>query len=383
MSSTEVPSTPVQDEKEEDEKKHKQKNQPLLILKEKWDTQYLGRLAASRHLSEPQALALVYTLANLTNANGNGHCISRTYTRPSRSGGPPTTTGRQYCIGSLQDCPNWVQRIVTHRLYRDIDMVNAGPTLLLAMAKSHRLRVPVLARYVADREKILRDLQAQTELDRATLKNFFIKACYGGGYRKVYPRPIPLLNRLVKEMRKVHSFLFRHPTPDQVTLKRQVVADASKTNKEGSFAALLVFQEEDRVLEAMQQFFLGPRGQRNTDQALAAVLKFDGILLERTEEEPNLRGAEAYIRDKTNFDIQLKVKPLEPTPEDWQKLSQCGPDPPPILTQLQYTRTERKQRFNLLPHQRMVLMELSAPQRGFLKSHTENIPSTVPVVGCL
>lgn len=128
--------------------------------------------------------------------------IARRYTQ--RSGGD----GRAYVEGfGLQRCHGALRNFLTEGLMHDYDIVNAHPTLLLAMSKEWGLQLPALERYVGDRAACLDEMQlskkdvlirlncdaspqwnAKTDLERQLVVDFAEARTYAfGRFSEEYP----------------------------------------------------------------------------------------------------------------------------------------------------------------------------------------------------
>ena len=79
-------------------------------------------------------------------------------------------------------------------------------------------------------------------------------------------------------------------------------------NKNGAFLAYYAQTEERKCLEAMDAYFFS---QGRSVDALA----YDGLMVRKTnpdEQFPQelLRNAEAFVKEQTNYEIQLEIKPM-------------------------------------------------------------------------
>jgi hypothetical protein len=107
------------------------------------------------------------------------------------------TIGRVYAQGAptLQRLPSRLRSALTRGLYRDIDMVNALPTIALQKARRHNWPCRVLEQYVTKREEFLTSWQVmhvRHEAGRAQV----VESCVSGDGRAGYAvAAVPVLDQ--------------------------------------------------------------------------------------------------------------------------------------------------------------------------------------------
>ena len=87
--------------------------------------------------------------------------------------------GRRFANApSLQSLPKYVRYAIINDC-TDIDMVNAHPTLMLALAKKHGIDTKALNAYISKREEALTHIQSFYSVDRKAAKQLVLMISYG------------------------------------------------------------------------------------------------------------------------------------------------------------------------------------------------------------
>ena len=183
--------------------------------------------------------------------------------------------GRLYAEGSLslQGFSNDIKVILGKSIYHDIDICNTHPTLLYQLCQKNGWETPELRDYIENRDFIMNTLG----LD----KHDFLKTVYG--------MKIPQLHRLSNEVKKIGTLLY----------KQYPEIKGRTDNPIFSKLSLILQKIENDILMKMVEFFGKDR---------VGVLSYDGFLLYRNGEPPDLEGCEAYI---TDWKIKLVEKEIQ------------------------------------------------------------------------
>lgn len=206
--------------------------------------------------------------------------------------------GRVYANGrgSLETLPRKYRENLCAKLYWDIDMVNAQPTLLRQYAERYGMAMPTIEAYCLDREPMLAAVMKAKNVSRAEAKQEFISYMFGAkGHEAITAEMHGLYSRLVEE--------------PEWTPMIEIAKKSKPGNTNGCFCALLAQTLERNVLVAMDDFFTN-RG-RSVD-----VLAYDGLQIRKTEGDEEggptdlVRECEAYIEEQTNFRIALSIKAM-------------------------------------------------------------------------
>eukprot|EP00912_Choanoflagellata_sp_UC4_P000042 UC4_evm3s27 len=181
------------------------------------------------------------------------------YHRVSIDGVP---VGRSYASNaSLQWCPAIFRGKLAGEFYHDIDMANSIPAIMLQIAKKHRLETPCLREYVENRDVLLQEVRTAFSCTREVAKTLFIILLYGG--RESTWR--------TKNNLRAYDDVDVPPVASGLRRKFQALATVIR------------------------------------DQWEAAVRK--RLDMDMTDEL--LRNAEAYVKEKSEWEIKLVEKPLE------------------------------------------------------------------------
>ena len=202
-----------------------------------------------------------------------------------------------YC--GLAVFPKDIRAALAQKYYWDVDIENAQPTLLIALANHHDVDCPALVEYCTNRERILQEIQSDSELSRDEAKQICLTVLFGGfrGQHPLLPRMFQELKELSLKVSATNPKLF------------QKCKDAS--NPFASCLSIYIQNEERIVLHQLDEFF------SSRDRAMD-VLIYDGGLIRKLSGEVEfpkhlLVEAEAAILTKTNYSIKLHIKPLHHT----------------------------------------------------------------------
>lgn len=205
----------------------------------------------------------------------------------------------------LEAFPKDIRAALAQKYYWDIDMVNAQPVLLCHLAKKMGVRCDALQEYCNRRVEILEELIRDHNYNREEAKQLCVSVIFGG-WRDHHP----LLPRMFGEL-KTLGVIVAEQNPELFAIAKKDKDMKDKHNPNGSCLAIYIQNEERIILQHLMGFFES-KG-RSMD-----VLIFDGGLLRKLSGEEKLdltllREAEQYILEKTGYEINLLVKPLEHT----------------------------------------------------------------------
>ena len=106
--------------------------------------------------------------------------------------------GRYYAVAglSMQGMARFIRQTIANGLYKDIDMVNAHPVILLYLAKKYKFECTYLKKYVEKREEIIAKVVNKYGLSRDEVKKLYLiitnadnnitKVQTKGGHMKFY-----------------------------------------------------------------------------------------------------------------------------------------------------------------------------------------------------
>jgi Origin of replication binding protein len=222
--------------------------------------------------------------------------------------------GRRYVhTTGLQRLMHTIREVLTWWDCCDVDMVNAHFVIYCHMCQKHGIPCPVAQSYVDDREVHVNRLKEVCRADRKVVKPVPLKVLNGGGTSftnsagaKEYIND-PWLTELKTECRANHKLLCALPAfAAEVECKKD-----EGYNAEAKAINLAICKVENQCLQYLVEYaallFL-----------VVLALFFDGLMLRSALPEGFLVNAQAYVLEKSGYDIPLDQKPI-PEP-DWEGL---------------------------------------------------------------
>jgi hypothetical protein len=236
-----------------------------------------------------------------------------------------TSNGRVYASHSLQSMKGWVARIVGHKFYRDVDMVNAGPVCFRhACLATIGRSCTSLDDYVSDREGLIDAMvQSHPELQAVPFKDMkkvVLRSMHGGSYgRAMAELGVPLVDtiawldkfeddigHLVQEL-KGHAFW-----ADEWAATSDI---RNTRQRDRSFVSRVWQSVEAKALLELVEYLA------QSHHMAVGVLKHDGLWVVQGEPMSRelLDEMEDHVKRAVGVEIQLVEKSLEPTADDWDK----------------------------------------------------------------
>ena len=203
---------------------------------------------------------------------------------------------------SLQGIPREIRHSIAGEFYHDIDVVNAHPVILKWMCSVKGFTCEYLEKYINNRDKILAKLVAKNDIDRDSAKRIYLTITNGGyeDYKEVENKTTHLKKYRV-EMKRLH-LLFAQINPERLKeVKKKRIADGKDYNHEAGLMNSLMLDVESDILTVIYEFFGRPDD---------CVLCFDGLMIRKAKELPNLERIENIINEKLDIEVKLKIKPM-------------------------------------------------------------------------
>lgn len=211
---------------------------------------------------------------------------------------------------SLQNFRSDIRAALAAKNYWDVDIVNAQPTILVALCKQKGWKCDALEEYTLNRASKLAELMQDLECSRDDAKRFCLTILFGATPYKKVPE---YFMRLAAELATIAE---NCAAANQDILK--VCISDKKPNPKASCLAVVAQDHEGIILRAIDAFF-------QTRGRSISVYIHDGGLVLKLEGETSfptdlMREAEDHIREKFGISIRLEIKPLvntfEPNVED-------------------------------------------------------------------
>jgi hypothetical protein len=232
----------------------------------------------------------------------------------------------EYCIGrvyaqscSLQSLDRRTRGMLGSRIYRDIDMSNAQPTITLQYAQRRNWPRACLAQYVSMRESKLGELCARyVHLSRADAKNVYLMLLNGGGDTAIREKhnltsELPAFCAQIRAEAREHLRLFGSTVdvndPQHTAIREE--HNARQTSGKTADLSRMLFantiqNEEHLILCAMREYWEA-NGYR------VGALIFDGLLVCHGAPLPatDVDACRAHVAEKTGYEVCLTDSPLE------------------------------------------------------------------------
>ena len=229
-------------------------------------------------------------------------------------------TGRYFALGkSLQSTLREVRHTIAAEFYNDIDIKNAGPTLLAHICSKRKIRCPALQDYVNNRDERLSQISKCRDIGKGVINSIV----YGGSEALSKLRnPPSFLRRLKSEIEDIHYRLSEEPDYMEFSriyrmkedeekyqygiaslAQRKILkAPQPKTSSSmwASFASSLMSDMESNILMMVWQLLGSPKEFSPA---------FDGGMTPK-EIKFDLRSMEISIREIFGVDLTLIVKPM-------------------------------------------------------------------------
>lgn len=232
--------------------------------------------------------------------------------------------GRVYAKGAtgLQSMWHQIRNAIAGEYYWDLDMVNAQPTILYAIATKNGWSAPLLGRYIAERDAVLAEAMAHYGVKRETAKDLFCRMLYLGTeatWRDASApgkHPYPFALQFATEMATLAQLMVgKHADIRKTTNKVKGLAkDDMGLDAQKGVMSFVLQTAEHKVLMAAN-------GYLNSVARPLHTFIFDGGLIRRLEGEREcpaevLRGIEAAVLATTGYETRWISKPMAVDPTE-------------------------------------------------------------------
>jgi len=215
-----------------------------IIKYQQWDSTVMAAIWEKRGTLEPGQLANIKALYDNAKQHNRLNMSTYTYFYSKNSSISKAGYGRLYAVekGSLERIEKTLRHSLCAKIYWDVDMVNAQPTILLQIAKKRGLNLSLLSKYVSHREIIIAQYMKMHNATREEIKEWFIKCIFGAA--------IPELHELQNELRQLANEL-----RNEYTDLYDKIIKVKESNVIGTFLAYIAQTEECKCLLTMNDFF--------------------------------------------------------------------------------------------------------------------------------
>jgi hypothetical protein len=199
---------------------------------------------------------------------------------------------------SLQSMCREIRHTISSEFYDDLDVVNAHPVILHHLAQKHGLECDRLGDYIRNRDKHLEEMEGVENP-----KEVFLSLINGGtkAYESI-DKPTRFLKKFKREMEDLlEDLVAKYPKEYEQRKK------SHPENPIGSTTNVIMCECENKILQCILKFY-----QTKGIITDNCVLCFDGIMIPKHKETAGLiEDCEAYILEKTNFSVKLKMKAMD------------------------------------------------------------------------
>ncbi|HNL81758.1 MAG TPA: hypothetical protein PKG56_00055 [Chitinophagaceae bacterium] len=285
--------------------KNTKKDKPEIIvtLEEKANVLLVNKLLASDEISDEQKKKLNFYRKKINNGYISvDYCYS------------DMKQGRLNAVGaSLQSFKRKIRHTLAKDIYLDIDIVNAGPTILQQYCQKNDIECEMLDRYVKYREKWLKELMDFHEITRDQAKEMIIILTYMGNYQiknedDTTYEPEEKFSKIVKfseEMKRIGKEVCKI----EKELKK-LVEEHKKPNIKASVLSITIQKIENECMRTAGSFFES-KGF-NVD-----VLCYDGFMMQIRKNFKNedldklLLECNKYVAKKTGYIVKFVNKEMD------------------------------------------------------------------------
>jgi hypothetical protein len=219
--------------------------------------------------------------------------------------------GRVFPHKSLGYCN--MRRELRHTLadnyYIDIDIVNCHPSILYQLCEKNKIICKRLKYYVNNRSEVIKQIileNDQLNLSEDDIKNHIIYILYGNTKT---PLKCDFIDDLIMEIIAITKY-FTDANKELYKLIEKSKKKKKKhlNNLEGSLLSIVLQYYENKILEIIYDFLISKNVIINNN----CVLCFDGIMIPRDKQyAAMLNELEDEINNKIQFNIKLKIKPMD------------------------------------------------------------------------
>ena len=264
------------------------------ILLKNWDL-LISQLPENRQKKmneKKKNYDLSLTLKKLCKNTNGQNLVKYSHSKGSSS----LSKGRLFATSvSLQNLPRELRGALATGKYYDIDMVNAHPVILSQYCKKNNIDCKYLDEYVKNRNTIIDNISKTSKItNKEKIKKTFLSAL-NGGEQEIDNK---FFTDFKKELKVIHLQINSLNKDLEKVIKRK-----KEYNVNGSITNTIICDIENTILLLAVSYLIN-KGY-NID-----VLVFDGLMIRKNKELPDLKELSLYIKEKIDYDIKFVEKPL-------------------------------------------------------------------------
>ena len=210
--------------------------------------------------------------------------------------------GRAFSQG-LQGLERCFRHSIIGKGVVDLDCINAHPVFLSQIAKSIKVKMPTLNKYIENRDDLLIEIRNEYKLNRDSAKVIPIIILNGGSYLVKKFDKIKWLSNLDNEVGIFYNEFLK--TEKGTKLFNHVKNDKEKKdNIKGSVINILLCETESAILQLIIDYL--------TNQKInISTLCHDGLICQDTITNEIIVETEKYVEKNIGLSIKLKIKPFD------------------------------------------------------------------------
>jgi len=284
------------------------------FLKEHWDNTNDAHIAFVKKNYDSEVAQLT---AYLKGYRAEEKGIPVKYIKPKHKWGRPFPANS---LG-LTSIRRKVRNTLIHGLYKDYDLKNAQPTLIVVLCKSNNINCNTIEDYCLNREKWLSRIMKMYDCDRDTAKDLFIRLCFFGTFKgwlyenKITKQKLPTqrildfeneITEIAIAIKKVNKDLYETARQKQKNSKEQKTnTNSGKDKVLGSMFAMYCCEWEYRIVGAVKQYLYENTDLYNNpflplqtkNKVLVGTYEYDGVKL--------------YLQNAEKFETEKEVSIVE------------------------------------------------------------------------
>jgi len=229
-----------------------------------------------------------------------------------------TNSGRRFADGScgLQSLSRPIRHTIAHNLYKDVDIENCHPVLLVQYCKSHNYECEHIESYIQNRDDYLKQLMSVNGLEltkdnREWAKKVLLSAVNGSMTEipkciqemKVKPQWFDKFYQQCDNIKKIVSINPENSSALKI-VKRKLKEVNKLNNVEGSLLNNILCELEDSVLMCAIDYC-----KKNGGNVRNYVLCFDGFMIP-FHETIDFDELQKYVKFITGYDVKFNYKEM-------------------------------------------------------------------------